>query len=504
MSITRATEIERKYDVDGSARIPDLSSLGEVQIAPSVTLWSIHYDTADGALAAHLMTLRRRTGGPEEGWHLQTPDVDGPTEYNAELADELPPELADRVRSVIRDHELVQVVRMSTRRSVIRLLDEDATAVAEVADDVVLAIEVRAGTQRAWREWAVELQDAAPGDHDARKALLNSIEKILRAAGAKPSASASKLATGHTSLGHESATARKSSTSLEVVTVILTELVKALVAADPRARDDEPDAVHAMRVIVRRLRSVLVAFRTVLNRGVTDGIRDRLRELGSVLGAARDAEVRWQRALDLFGEVALDHGARLRMQPDVDLRRRLVDDALGEYKVRHEEVVEYLDGADYLRLLDDLDELIARPPIMPDAMADARHELRDALRLQLGRARKRLARAHKNDLASIHEARKAARRLRYVAESLSEGAGGVLGKRTRAIAHAGHELQRASGDHRDAVLYFDHLEETARAAAEAGEDTAGYGTLADAERREARAAFDRFTAAAKKLRRLRR
>jgi CHAD domain-containing protein len=397
---------------------------------------------------------------------------------------------------------------MSTLRSVIRLLDKDAATVAEVADDVVLAIEVPAGTQRAWREWEVELQDAAPGDHDAREALLDSIEKVLRAAGARPSESASKLAhaTGHTSLGHDTAIVEKSSTSLVVVTAILTELVAALVAVDPRARDGEPDAVHAMRVIVRRLRSVLAAFRTVLDRGVTDDIRIRLRELGSVLGEARDAEVRRQRAIDLLDDVALDHGSRHRMepqQPDADLRRRLVDDALGEYRVRHEDVVEYLDGADYLRLLDDLDELLARPPIMPGAMADAPTELRAALSRQARRARKRLARAHEDDLVSMHEARKAARRMRYVAESLSDGAGAVLGKKTRILADAGRELQSASGDHRDAVLYVAHLDDVAGAAAEAGEDTAGYGTLADAERRQARAALDRFEAAAEELRRVR-
>jgi CHAD domain-containing protein len=135
-------------------------------------------------------------------------------------------------------------------------------------------------------------------------------------------------------------------------------------------------------------------------------------------------------------------------------------------------------------------------------MTDARSELRDALRRQARRTRKRLARVHEDDLASIHEARKAARRMRYVAESLSDGAGAVLGKKTRTLADAGAELQSLSGDHRDAVLYVEHLQVTALAAAEAGEDTAGYGPLADAERHEARAALDRFMAAAKRLRRI--
>jgi CHAD domain-containing protein len=506
MFITRSTEIERKYDVDESARVPDLSSLGEVHTAPPVTLWSVYYDTVDGALAEHLMILQRRTGDLTEGWHLTTPATDdGRTEYHAELADDLPAELAERVRSVVRDHELVEVARISTRRSVIRLLDGYGVVVAEVADDVALAVEVSAGTQRAWRQWVIVLKDAAPDDHDAREALLDAIEQVLRLAGAKPSENASNLAhaTGHSSLGHETATVEKTSSSLEVVTVVLAELVAGLVAADPRARDNEPDAVHAMRVITRRLRGALAAFRTVLNREVTDAIRDRLRELGSVLGEARDAEVRWQRGIRLLDDVALDHGARHRMeplQPDVDLVRRLVDDALGEYQARHEEVIEYLDSEEYLRLLDDLDELITRPPIMPGAVADARSELRDAVRRQARRVRKRLARVHENDLASIHDARKAARRLRYVAESLSEGAGAVLGNKTRSLAEASHELQSASGDHRDAMLYIKRLDETARAAAEAGEDPAGYDTLTEALRREARAAFDRFTVAAEAFR----
>ncbi|WP_315099151.1 CHAD domain-containing protein, partial [uncultured Cellulomonas sp.] len=56
-------------------------------------------------------------------------------------------------------------------------------------------------------------------------------------------------------------------------------------------RDGDDDAVHDARVATRRLRAALSVYRPVLDRTVTDPLRDDLADLGHVLGAARDAHV---------------------------------------------------------------------------------------------------------------------------------------------------------------------------------------------------------------------
>ncbi|MCZ0972405.1 CYTH domain-containing protein [Streptomyces albulus] len=77
-------EIERKYEADGQGsalgaapgRLPDLTRADRVaavvERAPE-TLDARYYDTADQRLAADRLTLRRRTGGPDAGWHLKLP-----------------------------------------------------------------------------------------------------------------------------------------------------------------------------------------------------------------------------------------------------------------------------------------------------------------------------------------------------------------------------------------------------------------------------------------------
>ena len=509
MPVTVNTEIERKYDVDGSTPVPDLSSMGELRGQHAVDLRAVYYDTADGALASRFIALRRRTGGKDEGWHIKGPAAEGRFERHATLdlasldhtapSDSLPSnetpatgpprDLIDTVRAIVRDQELVEVARVTTHRSAILVLDRDGAAVVEVADDVVTATDLRTGILRFWREWEVELLDDAPHGRKKRAALLDGIEHQLLAAGATVSASASKLARalGRNSLAvrRSQPTLSKSSIALEVVSAVLSDLIEGLVVADPRARADEADGVHAFRTLVRRLRSVLTAFRSVLDREVTDGIRDRLKQLGSVLGAARDAEVWRIRALAL-----LETNEHLR--GDADLCRRLIDEPLDEYRAKHAAAVNYLNGTAYFRILDDLEGLVARPPVTEASMNIARDELHGALVAEARRTRKLAKRAASDDLTALHEARKAARRLRHAAEALSSGSTAIFGKKVRALAEVGKAVQDAIGDNRDALLFAGRLLETAHQATDAAENAANYGALVRLERYTAEAALGRY------------
>lgn len=79
-------EIERKYEApvaDEGFGLPDLSHVAGVSAVIDkgvVDLDAVYYDTADQRLAAAAITLRRRTGGADAGWHLKLP-VSSPRAY---------------------------------------------------------------------------------------------------------------------------------------------------------------------------------------------------------------------------------------------------------------------------------------------------------------------------------------------------------------------------------------------------------------------------------------
>ena len=85
------------------------------------------------------------------------------------------------------------VARLDTRRTVRRLLDQSGQPLAEIADDEVTgsrpdpADPARWRPADSWRELEVELVSGT-------RSLLNATAGQLRAAGAEPSKSASKLA----------------------------------------------------------------------------------------------------------------------------------------------------------------------------------------------------------------------------------------------------------------------------------------------------------------------
>ncbi|TSB30477.1 CYTH domain-containing protein [Streptomyces benahoarensis] len=120
-------ETERKYDAADGVRLPDPAAVAGVAAAQPggvTALDALYYDTEDRRLAADGLTLRRRTGGPDPGWHLKLPvRPDVRDEIRAPLADAVPPELAALVRSRVRGAALVPVMRLRTRREVTLLTD---------------------------------------------------------------------------------------------------------------------------------------------------------------------------------------------------------------------------------------------------------------------------------------------------------------------------------------------------------------------------------------------
>lgn len=461
-------EVERKYVLPAAnSELPDLrdgSGVAEVRVLPDEALEALYHDTADLRLARSRATLRRRTGGRDAGWHLKLPSSgDRRLEIGAPLAgDGVPGELAVLVRSRSRGAELVPVARVHTARAVRQLLDGDGRVLAEVADDRVTAESlgrtVRAST---WREVEVELVE---GD----AALLDAVQEVLVTAGASRSASRSKLAQA---LGDRlPPEPERGSTAGDVVLAHLRSQVAELVARDPLVRRDEADAVHKMRVATRRLRSALRTFRPLLDRAVTDPLREELRHLAGVLGAARDAEVLRDR---LLAEVAAQP-VELVLGP---VAARVADELGGRYRSAHDAVVTELDGPRYLALLEALDALVTAPPLTARAARPAGRELRRRVR----RTWERLAAAEQAASAVppaerdhlLHEVRKAAKQARYAGEAVSAR----FGRDAERFAAAAQAVQEALGEHQDAVVARDALRQLGVAAHLAGENGFTFGRL---------------------------
>ena len=120
MSTQPFIEVEAKFAVDDTIAVPDLTALTAVESAGETvrhSLSAIYYDTADLRLTRAKVTLRRRTGGKDDGWHIKLPGATGRTELHAELTDPSTPpdELLDAVRAIIR----LSLIHISepTRRS---------------------------------------------------------------------------------------------------------------------------------------------------------------------------------------------------------------------------------------------------------------------------------------------------------------------------------------------------------------------------------------------------
>jgi hypothetical protein len=200
-------EIERKYAVDADFVLPDLSVVPGVAAVTgprTYHLTAVYHDTPGQRLAAARITLRRRTGGTDAGWHLKLPAGTGVRrEVHAPLGpgtEGVPAELADLVSEQTGGERLRPIARLQTTRTVRHLVDSAGQVLAEVADDEVTGslpdqdsgqTESRGDpdawqTAIAWREVEIELARGPDG-------LLDAAGTVLLDAGAHPSPAASKL-----------------------------------------------------------------------------------------------------------------------------------------------------------------------------------------------------------------------------------------------------------------------------------------------------------------------
>src|SRR6202000_1105155 len=80
MDATSQLETEQKDDAGPDFELPDLSGLPGYPVTGPETfhMTAVYFDTDDQRLIANKVTLRRRTGGEDDAWHLKPPLPPGP------------------------------------------------------------------------------------------------------------------------------------------------------------------------------------------------------------------------------------------------------------------------------------------------------------------------------------------------------------------------------------------------------------------------------------------
>lgn len=438
MAVAHHHEREVTYAVPASSGArwarPDLDAAlppgGRTEEATH-TLRAVYYDTEPALLRPLGVTLRRREGGPDAGWHLKLPSGDGRTEVHSHAAGPgVPRALTRRVGALTAGRALAPVATLETTRHTVRLLDARGELVAEVADDEVRGARVgrtdgRSGVV-AWREVEVEL---GPQGVESD---LEAVGALLVAAGAAPSAQQRKV---NQVLGEPPGTGVDGVPGL--VAAYLREQCRAILLGDARLRDDPtPDAVHRTRVAVRRLRSTLRLFAHTLVEPDEELARVdvELRWLAGLLSPVRDSDVLGVR---LAREIARLPAHDVVGPVPREVRRALATDRAAGLRAWRE----VRDGERYRLLVADLGRWFLVTPVSPEVRVRPRAVLRRAERS----VRRRLQRA--TDDAGLHQARKAAKRLRYAAELLG---GEVAG--ARGVARRAKRGQSRWGEHQDLVV----------------------------------------------------
>ncbi|WP_424213793.1 CHAD domain-containing protein [Streptomyces sp. BI20] len=455
---------------DGNGDGAEALTIAAVDDRGTRTLDAVYWDTPDRRLAAAGITLRRRTGGADAGWHLKLPVAPGVRdELHAPLADTPPPALTALLRARVRTAPLEPLLRITTERHARLLTDAAGRALAELATDTVHA--ARGPHTADWTEVEVELADAVD------PALLDAVTSRFAAARLHPSEAPSKLARALTETGARAPAPEPAphtpdpDTAAAHLLAHLREQLDAITTLDPAVRRDLPDAVHRLRVATRRTRSAFKTHGALLDRARTDPLGEELKWLAGELGVDRDQEVlvdRLRTALDTVPRALLHGPVRGRLRTWHGSRR----------KAAHRRALAALDSPRHLALLESLHALLADPPLLPPAAKPADKALPKVVRRAHGKLLDRLDTAldlpagPARDLA-LHEARKAAKRLRYAAEAARP----ALGAPAKQLVTRVKRLQNLLGDHQDGVVARTALLTLGRQAHAAGESSFTWGLL---------------------------
>lgn len=220
------------------------------------------------------------------------------------------------------------------------------------------------------------------------------------------------------------------------------EVVDRLAIHESRIRHQEPGGVHQMRVTLRRLRSLLATFGPLFDTVTVTGLRGELRWVAGEMGGARDAEV-VRRRLEALAGTAEQRAVVERIESEPG----------SEDPTTARGLIATLDSDRYGAAFRALNAFAAEPPWEEATAAMTDDTLRDLVHRDWRRLRRRADTARQvidrmQRQAALHEVRKAAKRLRYSAESLVP----AHGSNARRLVAGAKRVQISLGELQDSVV----------------------------------------------------
>ncbi|MGP8163120.1 MAG: CHAD domain-containing protein [Acidimicrobiales bacterium] len=209
--------------------------------------------------------------------------------------------------------------------------------------------------------------------------------------------------------------------------------------SDRTAEDRDAEDLHAARVALRRIRSLLRTFRAVVEPGWASAARADIGWFSQLLGEVRNLDVLALR-ITLHTEPDADPDALESLFAAVALQRSNVTFRLASARALPR----------YETVLGHIDRLVAlQPPLTARADEESRAALGSLLRRPWRNVREAARRSRESpNEANLHALRIRAKELRYAAELAS----GVFGQRASRLATTAAAVQDRLGDHRDALF----------------------------------------------------
>ncbi|MCH9817127.1 MAG: CYTH and CHAD domain-containing protein [Actinomycetia bacterium] len=458
---TLQREVERKLRVGKGYELPDLAEVPGVArvVADEVReLVAVYHDTEDLRLFRWGVTLRRREGGPDAGWHMKLPVAgagDGVRDevhlpLSAGAVGVVPPQLSDIVAAFTQGEPLRPVATVANRRKPFTLFDpQDHPVIEVVLDNVVVTGGL--SEQKRFREVEVEALDPAA----VTSGLLGNVADAAQAAGGRPTKD-SKVTSALGSAAAEPPPVSKptptpaSADVAEFLTAVLATQCRKALLQDVRVRRALPDSVHKLRVAFRRIRSALTTYKPLFSAEWASDLRDELRWAASELGPFRDTEVlRLRFADDMAAGPSKDQNAAAEVL-EYQLDKRM---AAAESRARAA-----LASSRYKRLLQAL-ELAAISPELGERAQDLASEMIPPLVAKRYRKLDRDVAELSPSSSAItwHTARKDAKKVRYATQDLIP----LLGAPADALAKEFEAVTELLGDHQDAHVARTTLREIA-------------------------------------------
>ncbi|MBW0105015.1 CHAD domain-containing protein [Pseudonocardia sp. KRD291] len=452
----------------GAPRLSDIDGVETVEVAEDQdVIEQERYDTADLRLAAAGITLVVHRAPDSAHWQLTLPDGGPEEQLRVPLAapdvegvdpDVVPEQIDVLLRGVRGDEPISPVGRIRIVRTTSRLRDLSGQEIATLARDEVQASTL--GTSTSVENWS---EAEVTRGNGTGSALLEQLDARLRETGFTRAPHGADEALARMLSELAPATPKRWSGKKGSAGALLLDYIGAqvdrLAAQELKLREDEPDAVHQMRVASRRIRSALRTYTGLLEGRRVEHVVAELKWLGRSLAGDRDVEVIKSRI-----ESALDD-----LPPELVLgpvRAQVTRHFARQQAEARAAVMGTVDGPRYAALQGALARLLIDPPLSSLARKPAGKVMPAMVAGTARKLGKRMDAALRDVEGSgdgsgaerdeaLHGARRTGKQLRYATEVVRP----VVGKDAKRFSRGLEELQDELGAHQDAVVARETLRE---------------------------------------------